>query len=54
MKRQDMDKSCQMGGRRAKQAPRITLRPGQDNVYNNQSRDETIPKQKDSQHQLEG
>ena len=34
-----------MGGRLAKQAPRITLRPRRDSVYKNQGRDETNTKQ---------
>ena len=44
MKRQDKKRTCQMGGRLAKQAPRTSSRPRQESVYNNQNREETDPK----------
>ena len=45
MKRQDKKRTCQMGGRLAKQAPRTSSRPRQKGVNNNQNREETNRKQ---------
>ena len=45
MKRQDKKRTCQMGGRLAKQAPRTSSKPRQEGVNNNHNREKTNPKQ---------